>query len=344
MATPVHPQAPVPLASDTSAGHSGSEIHWPEDAWPTAQPDARGLDPEQLAALAVDAPKRAPNISSLLVIRGGDLVMEQYYGGREAEDAIEIYSVTKSFISTLIGIAIDQGLIQGVDVPILSFFPGQEVKRPDPAKERLTLEQVLTMSTGLVWSENDINRLYNSPDWTQFMLDLPITEPPGSRFNYCTGCSHLLSAIIQQSSGMDSRDFARQFLFEPIGIREAGWLEDSQGLAIGGWGLQLTPRDMARLGYLYLRQGNWNGHQVVSEKWVQVATADHIAVGDNPNAHYGYQWWVRPSMNGYAALGRGGQMIAVIPGKDLVVVFTANGVEHEVEYELIEAYVLPAVR
>ncbi len=342
---PANTPAPAPSqAVEAPVLSTPGEIHWPGDDWPTAQPEARGLDPQRLAALAADAPQRAPNLSSLLVIRNGDVVLEQYYGSRSADDTLEIYSVTKSFISTLVGIAIDQGLIQGVEVPVLSFFPEREIDNPDPDKERLTLDQVLSMSTGFKWSEDDIDRLYTSPDWAQFMLDLPVVEPPGSRFNYCTGCSHLLSAIIQQSSGMETLAFARQYLFEPIGIRQVTWLSDSQGLAIGGWGLQLTPRDMARLGYLYLRQGNWDGRQVVSEKWVQAATSDHMAVGDNPKVRYGYQWWVRPSMNGYAATGRGGQMIAVIPDKDLVVVFTANGVDHEVEYKLIEEYLLPAVR
>jgi CubicO group peptidase (beta-lactamase class C family) len=174
------------------------------------------------------------------------------------------------------------------------------------------------------------------------MLDLSIVDPPGMRFNYCTGCSHLLTAIVEQATGMGALDFARQALFEPLGFESIEWQTDAQGIPVGGWGLQLTPREMARLGYLYLRGGRWKDQQVVSTQWVQVATTDQVAA--EPGFGYGYQWWVRPSIQGYAAIGRGGQMVAVIPGKDLVVVFTSSSGDSDSLFKLIEDYVLPAVK
>jgi CubicO group peptidase (beta-lactamase class C family) len=275
-----------------------------------------------------------------MIVRHGQVALEQYFGSAGPNTRREIYSVTKSFMATLIGIAIDQGLIQDVNTPVLSFFPERSVQNPSPEKDSMTLKHVLTMSTGFRWSENDINRMYSSPDWTQFMLDLPVVEKPGTRFNYCTGCSHLLSAILAQATGMDARSFAEQFLFEPLGIRNAQWLTSSEGLPIGGWGLQLTTPDLARLGYLYLRRGVWDTRLLLSNYWIQAATFPYIQADAQQN--YGYQWWIRPSIHGYAALGRDGQMIAVTAEKDMVIVFTAAGVDHDVEFNLIEKYIMPA--
>lgn len=326
----------------------GSE-HWPIPDWPLADPSARGLDPARLAELVKAATQRAPGLLSILVIRGGDLVLEQYFDPA-ATDHREVYSVTKSFTATLVGIAIDRGYIQGVGDRLLDYFPGRTFANPDPRKGELTLEHLLTMTTGLDWTESDrdIQALYTSPDWVQYMLDLPLVAAPGERFNYCTGCSHLLMAVVAEATsvaeatGMLPLDFARQALFEPLGFTRVEWLQDPQGLPIGGWGLQLAPRDLARLGYLYLHAGSWAGRQVVSADWTRSATSPHVA-GD-PGYDYGYQWWVRPSIDGYAAIGRDGQMVAVIPAKDLVVVFTSTEGDSETLYGLIEDFVLPAVR
>ncbi len=342
---PAGPGLPAPSAAAPATLRPQTPAPaWPGDAWPIASPQAVGLDPAQVQALVKAARRQAPNLSSLMVVRRGQAVVDEYFGSRGPNDRLEVYSVTKSFIATLVGIAIDQGFIAGLDEKALTFFPDQTFANPSPEKDALRLEDILTMSSGLKWSEDDINRLYPSPDWASFMLDLPSVEPPGKRFNYCTGCSHLLSVILQKATGMDALSFARQFLFDPIGIRDAEWLEDSQGQPIGGWGLQLTPHDLARLGQLYLHAGNWDGRPVISSAWVKTAVAEHVAVTDNPRLSYGYHWWLRPSMHGYAALGRNGQMIAVIPDQDLVVVFTANGVDHEVEFQLIENYLLPAIQ
>lgn len=316
---------------------------WPGDSWPEIPPLDAGMDAAKLQALVEAVPKRAPSLSSVMVTRSGQVVLEEYFGSTGEENGRQIYSITKSVIATLVGIALDQGLISSVDARVSEFFPEREFDSPE--WQSMTLEQVLMMSTGLKWTEDDLGSMHQSPEWTDFMLDLPVVETPGARFNYCTGCSHLLSAILSKATGMDAHEFARQYLFDPIGIRGEQWQEASEGLPIGGWGLRLTTRDLARLGYLYLRGGVWEGRQVVSSDWVQAAAATpHIAVGDNPKLLYGYQWWQRPSINGYAALGRAGQMIAVIPEHELVVVFTASGTDHDSEFALIEEYILPAIQ
>jgi CubicO group peptidase (beta-lactamase class C family) len=318
--------------------------HWPGSDWTEASPESHSMDAALLDAMLEDVPARAPYLSSLLVIRGGDIVLEEYFGSSGPDTRNEIYSCTKSFIATLAGIAFDRGDLTSLDQKVLDFFPGQIFANQDSAKADMTVEDLLTMTAGLDWTEGDTayRKLYYSEDWVQFMLDLPMLEQPGTRFNYCSGCSHLLSAILEEATGMDTLEFARQTLFDPIQIGEVGWLEDSQGIPLGGWGLQLTPRQMARLGYLYLRGGEWEGRQVVSRAWVEAAVAPHEKVEEKLD--YGYQWWVRPSIDGYAALGLGGQMIAVIPGRDLVVVFTSRQGEAEPLFQMIEDYILPSVR
>jgi CubicO group peptidase (beta-lactamase class C family) len=300
------------------------------------------MDPARLAALTQTLPKVYPPATSLLIVRGGDLVLEKYFAGQDAASRRKIYSCTKSFISTLIGIAIDQGRIPGVQARLLDYFPGSNPANPSPAKSALTLQDVLTMSSGLEWSEGDpaYRDLYYSRDWSAYMLDKPLVTPPGTKFNYCSGCSHLLAAVVKKAVGQDIFDYARANLFEPIGIRDARWERNPQGDPIGGWGLQITSRDMARLGYLFLRQGEWNGRQVVSSAWVRAATAAHIHA--EPGMDYGYQWWVRPSIHGYSATGLGGQIIAVIPEKDMVVVVTSENGDNEKIFRLIEEAILPA--
>jgi CubicO group peptidase (beta-lactamase class C family) len=164
---------------------------------------------------------------------------------------------------------------------------------------------------------------------------------PGEQFSYCSGCSHLLTAVLEESTESGVLPFAREVLFEPLGITNWTWEEDAKGLPIGGWGLRLTPRDMARFGYLFLRQGQWDGRQVVSAEWVSRATRRHVST--DGELGYGYQWWIDADGKGFAALGRNGQMIYVRPDADLIVVTTAGGVDHAEIYRLIETYVLPAV-
>jgi len=282
-------------------------------------------------------------LHSLLVIRNGYIVSETYFGSSTPGTRREIYSVTKSFIGTLIGIAIDKGLIGGVDRPVGGFFPDRSFASWDAAKQAMTLENLLTMTAGLDWTESDAayGQLYRSRDWVKFMLDEPMRSRPGAEFNYCSGCSHVLSAIIQRQTGMNTRDFAQRELFEPLGITGAAWDTDTTGISIGGWGLKLTPREMAKLGYLYLNGGEWDGRQIVSTNWVKAATRKHT--GTDSDLGYGYQWWIYPRWGAYAALGRYGQTIFVIPDLNLIVVTTAALEGHDPIFDLIEEYIVPAV-
>ena len=302
------------------------------------------MDSQNLAQMLAAIQEQHLNLHSLLIVRNGYLVSETYFGPYQPDTRHELYSCTKSFISTLIGIALDKGYIDGTDQRIVDFFPERTFANLDAQKEAMTLEDVLTMRSGLDWQEGDpaYRAMYVSPDWVKSVLDKPMAAPPGSQFNYCSGCSHVLSAVLRQTTGMNTRDFADQYLFKPLGISNVKWDTDAAGIPIGGWGLQITPRDMAKLGYLYLRDGQWDGQQIVSAEWVEDATRTHTKT--DGDLGYGYQWWTYPSLSAYTALGRYGQTIFVIPELELVIVTTAEMNGHEEIFRLIEQYIIPAVQ
>lgn len=338
-----HPQATLnPSNNTTQAYASGS--YWPTQGWRTSSPEQQGMASEQLDQMLAEIQQKNLNLHSLLIVRNGYLVSETYFASYQQTTRHELYSCTKSFISTLIGIAMDKKLIDRLDHPILDYFPERTFANLDSQKQAMTLANVLTMRSGLDWQEGDptYRAMYQSQDWVKYVLDEPMAQSPGSQFNYCSGCTHLLSAILQKAAGINTRDFAEQNLFKPLGISNVNWDTDSTGIPIGGWGLQLAPRDMAKLGYLFLRNGEWDGQQIVSSTWVKNATQKQTAA--DGDLGYGYQWWTYPSLAAYTALGRFGQTIFVIPASDLVIVTTAQMENHDDIFHLIERYIVPAVR
>ena len=336
------PATAIPSNVPTQVSATGA--YWPTEAWRTSTPEEQGMDPQRLAKMLTTIQQQHLNLHSLLIIRNGYLISETYFGVYQQDTRHELYSCTKSFVSTLIGIAMDKGYIDRTDRRIVDFFPEHAFANLDEQKEAMTLEDLLTMRSGLDWQEGDpvYGAMYRSPDWVQFVLDKPMAQSPGSQFNYCSGCSHVLSAILQQTTGMNPRDFAEQHLFQPLGISNIQWDTDATGIPIGGWGLQITPRDMAKLGYLYLREGQWDGQQIISAKWVENATQKHTET--DGALGYGYQWWTHPSLAGYMAMGRYGQTIFVIPEANLVIVTTAQMDNHDEIFQLIEQYILPAAQ
>jgi CubicO group peptidase (beta-lactamase class C family) len=333
-----------PVAPSSSTPTAEANADWPTEGWRTSSPEAQGLDSQKLSEMLAAIEQQQLNLHSLLIIRNGHLVSEKYFGSYQQDTRHQLYSVTKSFIATLIGIALDKGYIARTDQRIVDFFPERTFDNLDEQKATITLEDTLTMRTGLNWEEGDpaYRALYTSPDWVKYVLDEPMIAAPGSKFNYCSGCSHVLSAVLSQTTGLNTRDFADQYLFKPLGITNVNWDTDAEGIPNGGWGLQLTPRDMAKLGYLYLRHGQWEGQQIVSTAWVKNATRTHTET--DGELGYGYQWWTYPSLAAYTALGLDGQTIFVVPELDLIVVTTAETYGHDQIFQLIQQYILPAVR
>jgi CubicO group peptidase (beta-lactamase class C family) len=306
------------------------------------------MDSDLLAQMLQAIGDRGLNLHSVLVVRNGYIVTEAYFPPYQQDTKHELWSVTKSVVSALVGIATDKGYIDGVNHPVLDYFPDLTIASSNPRKRTMTLEHLLTMASGLDWSDSeDIFVMVQSRDWPRYVLDGPMAEEPGIRFNYNSGNTHVLSAIIQETSGMSTLDFARKYLFDPLGIFDVEWETDPSGIPIGGWGLWMRPRDMAKLGYLYLNDGIWDGQQIIPVDWVRKSTEKHFQVEEplEPwDLYYGYGWWLH-EFGPYAAHGRGGQFIFVIPDLDMVVVFTSGLEESDfVQPELlINDFIIPAV-
>ncbi len=302
------------------------------------------MDPAILDEMLAHIDATELDLHSLLVIRHGAIVLEKYYSGLDQDERHQQYSVTKSFVATLFGIALDQGKFSGVNQPVSDFFPDKSFQNPDPLKDAMTFEDLLSMRSGLAWDEGDAayGSMYRATDWVDYVMGLKMETAPGETFKYCSGCSHVLLKAVEQVTGADAEEYARKYLFEPLGIRDYSWERTPHGDAIGGWGLALTARDMAKLGYLYLHDGAWDGQQIVSSSWVQAATRQHA----DPDGRlgYGYQWWLYDTHGAYAALGRYGQTIFVIPDLDIVLVTTAGIPNHDPIFALIDDYILPSVQ
>ena len=300
--------------------------YWPITGWRTTTPEEQGMDSEILAKMVEFILKRNYDIHSVTVIRNGYLVADVTIHPFESNTMHDLASASKSITSALIGIAIRQGYINNVDQTVLSIFPERSAANLDANKKKITLEHLLMMASGLDCRDN-INRwkrlfqMMETDDWVQYMLDLPMAEPPGTQFEYCNGNSFLLSAIIQETTGVNTLNFAEENLFGPLGIYDVIWPSNPQGISMGMGSLKMKPHDMAKIGYLYLNEGRWEDEQIISADWVSASSHKHIT--DPYGYGYGYQWWI---LNGgiYHAAGKGGQYIYVIPEHEMVVVFTSN--------------------
>ena len=286
---------------------------------------ARGAAPEPKFEEALTVAADLPRLHSLIVSRRGEILLERYYNGARATRPANVKSVSKSVISALTGIAIDRRLIPGTDTPIVKYFPTLAKDR-DPGKQTITIEDLLTMRSGL---ESTSNRNYGawvrSRNWVQHALARPLLSEPGTEMDYSTGNTHLLSAILTKATGSSTWQFANQQIAKPLGFALARWPQDPQGIYFGGNDMLMTPRQMLAFGQLYLDRGRVNGRQVVPEAWIDrsfVTRARSFWSGQE----YGYGWWMRElgGHRAYFAWGFGGQYIFVIPSLDLVVVTTSS--------------------
>lgn len=304
--------------------------YWPTEGWRTSTPEEQGVDSEILVAMldAIQSGGEAYNIDSLTIIRNGYIVFDTTFYPFHANSTHNIASCTKSVISSLVGIAIEQGYIESVQQPVLDLFPERTAANLTPAKQSMTLENLLMMASGLLCRDSylytwrGLYEITQTEDWVQYILDLPMEEEPGTRFEYCNSASFLLSAIIQETTGMNALDYAIKNLFTPLGISDVEWPSNPQGISIGWGELNMTPQDMAKFGYLYLKKGVWDGKQVIPSDWVETSTRKHISTNTLEDG-YGYQWWVDDS-GIYMALGYAGQYIVVLPEQEMVVVFTSD--------------------
>jgi CubicO group peptidase (beta-lactamase class C family) len=305
--------------------------YWPTSGWRTSTPEMQGMDSAELMIADEFIENRLPDAFSLLVIKNGYLVFEKYYSWGSPEKYAVVHSVTKSVTSALIGIALDKGYLKSVDQKLTEFFPEYITDDLDPRKKKISLRHLLTMSAGFRWNDRGpvMRNWYTSSNWAKFTIQLPQEKNPGDVFDYNSSTSHLLSIILSKSAKTSTLDFAKRNFFEPLGIQSAYWHQDPQGYYIGGFGLGLSARDLAKIGFLYLNNGYWNGQSIVSEYWVKESTAQQIQAFRHPiygAFGYGYQWWVKKvdGCSSFRAWGRRGQFIVVVPELDLVIAVTSK--------------------
>lgn len=322
--------------------------YWPTEQWKKSTPEEQGMHSEKLADMMETIRKEKYAIDSITVIRNGYIVLDAYFHPFKSDTEHVIHSCTKSITSTLVGIAIDKGLIKDVNQPVLDFFPEYTPEELNADKQAMTIEHLLTMASGLKCRDSYLYKwkglweLEQSPDWVKHMLDLPMAEPPGTRFEYCNGVSFLLTAILQKAAGMKAMDFAKQHLFTPLGIKEVKWQSSPKGIDIGWGKMKLKPHDMGKIGLLFLNKGRWEDKQIVSEKWVEAATKKQIS--SKVMGGYGYQWWVHPS-GIYTAVGYNGQFILVVPSQNMTIVFTSDLDENDIfiPFKLLDQYIIPSI-
>jgi len=294
-----------------------------------------------------------PNVHSVLIIKDGRLVFEQYFYQYTKDSVQEMRSATKSFFSALTGIAIDKGFIKSKNETVLSYFPEYTLNNMSDAKKRITVENLLTQQTGLDCdisnpkSEGNETTMDYSDDWVKFTLDLPMIDTPGGNGRYCSGNPVTLGRIVEKTTNMPLLQFATKNLFEPLGFTNYKWyFKPDKSNAENYCQVYLTPREMSKFGLMYLNNGIWNGKQIVSSDWVNQSFEKHSVI---QGVDYGYLWWLKyldaDGVRYYtkAAQGNGGQRIYVLKEQNMVAVITGGNYNSQSPSdELIKKYILPA--
>jgi len=326
---PVVAEAPPKLAAPI--------VIWPTNGWQNSTPEAQGIDATVLADALEQIRARHLPVHSLLIERHGKIVLDSYFYPFADNRTHNVYSVTKSVTSMLVGIAMADHRLADLNAPVYSLLPVQMAD--DPRKAHITLAHLLSMTSGLdCRSEGGaslLQQMLRQPHLAAYMLNRPSDAEPGTVFDYCGGNSEVVSAVLTRTTGTSALDLARQELFAPLGITEVSWPTDHDGVSHGWGDLELQPRDMAKLGYLWLHNGRWADRQVIPADYLVQALTRHISV--QPGIDYGYGMWLYPGHNpvDFEANGTGGQRITVIPSLDMVEVTTGWGLDANQVAELI---------
>jgi CubicO group peptidase (beta-lactamase class C family) len=360
--------------------------YWPTEGFRTATPEAHGMDAAQLVAMVRayeenHAKNPANSIDAIIIIRNGYVVADLYFNPLYPRDTPHVmHSATKSVVSALIGIAMEQGYIESVDTPVVTFFADRDLEIADGGIVDVTLKDLLTMQTGIRSRDSYLYQwdgwfeMQAADDWVAYFFSLPMDTEPGTRFDYSNLASFMLSAIIQQVTGMDTLTYARENLFDPLGIDSGDvfWETSPRGIYIGAARMWLKPHDMAKFGLLYLQKGQWDGQQIVPAGWIEASVTPHAYpktyvdilneqgkkdwqasqmafVSNKFLKHfadgYGYQWWLDKHGN-YNALGTSGQYLIVAPEANLVVMVANSSYDMGVFFpgKLFYDYILPSVK
>ncbi len=338
-------------------GQREEDLAAPVEGWRTSTPEEQGIDSRPLLAMLQEIQEKDLRIDGVIVVRNGHLVMEAYFPPYEREHRHNIYSATKGISALLVGLAIEDGLISDKRAKVIDLMSleGEKLENLDDWKRQLALVDLLTMTDGFEWqdwpygirAEGDFSRLLASSDGVRYVLDKPIVQEPGTHFNYNSGASHLLTAIVQEVTGKTALEYANERLFHPLGIDDAGW-SAYQGINNGGSELFLRPREMAKVGYLMLNEGRRGDEQILPGEWIEASMQQYIETDvEFLEEEYGYQWYTKhfAGHKVHSAEGLGGNFTFVVPDLDLVVLFAGGlmGRDMATPYRFLEETVIPAV-
>ena len=309
---------------------------------PRSSPEAQGVSSAAILAFVEAADKNIDSLHSFMLVRHGHVVAEGWWSPYHAEAPHSLYSLSKSFTSTAVGLAIAEGKLS-LDDEVLKFFPEDAPPQPSNNLKAMRVSDLLRMSTG---QQSEPPRTPDQP-WTKTFLAQPVPFKPGTHFLYNTSATYMLSAIVQKATGMTVLDYLRPRLFEPLGIEHPTWETSPQGISAGGFGLSIRTEDIARFGQLYLQKGKWQGKQLVPAAWVEAATARQTSNGSNPKSDwdqgYGYQFW-RCRHGAYRGDGAFGQYCIVLPEQDAVIAITSGVKDMQAVLNLVWDKLLPAMK
>ena len=313
--------------------------YYPTKAWRESTPEEQGLDSQVLAGMVESISRRHLNVHSVTIIRHGYVVLDSYFYPYKATSTHDVASVTKSITAAITGIAVDKGLLK-TDQTMLSFFPNSSNAAPagpDVQKQKITVADLLSMQSGLdcgfAPGEQELEQMRRGHEWLKYTLALPMKYDAGTKFGYCSPGYYVLSSIVTAATGQSLFEFGRKNLFEPLGIRDVAWPSDEQGRTHGWGNSSFYPRDFAKIGYLYLHDGMWDGKQIVSAEWIHKSVTKQANPGRAEGSGYGFGWWLAnigatadaKEIEEFGGNGRGGQRVAVWPEKDMIVVVTGGG-------------------
>ena len=309
---------------------------------PRSAPETEGVDPGGVLAFIEAADQKVDSINGIVLLRHGRVIAEGAWAPYRGDTNHMLYSLSKSFTSTAVGLAVAEGKLS-IDDPVLKFFPDEAPTEPSKNLKEMRVRDLLRMATGHQ-SEPPWN---DEQSWARSFLHHPVPFKPGTHFQYNTPATYMQSAIVQKATGQTVLDFLRPRLFEPLGISNPQWGTSPQGVSIGGYGLSVRTEDIARFGQLYLQKGKWEGKQIIPQSWVDDATARQTATGSNPESDwdqgYGYQFW-RSRHGAFRGDGAFGQFCIVIPEKDAVVAITSGAKDMQLILNLVWKHLFPAMK
>ncbi len=308
-------------------------------------PEAQGIASDAVLQFVEEVEKNIHELHSFVLLRHGQLVAEGWWAPYGREYPHMLFSLSKSFTSTAVGMAVSEGCLSVEDL-VLSFFPEDAPQEVDENLAAMRVKHLLTMSTGHEEDTTGRIRDHEDENWVKAFLALPVEHQPGTHFVYNSGASYMLSAIVQKVTGMKVLDYLQPRLFEPLGIKNATWETSPQGINMGGWGLSIKTEDIARFGQMYLQKGIWNGKRVLPEAWVNQATARQVSNGSKPDSDweqgYGYQFW-RCQHGAYRGDGAFGQYCIVMPEQDAVLAINSGVGDMQAVLNVVWEQLLPAM-